>query len=391
MTQQRVSNKHYRVLQTDASNPERVRKGAVEPLLAHLADHLPGMDAAVLARAQEAVRHAFARVASVVSTVEAGVSSMSVSSSTTQVVLAADRLRKAVAVSLNEITEGRLALVHDVADDATFEALAQSVQEEISAWIDGGLGAGSVEEWTARAVDVMKLDKGSSGLAADELNRVRVHISESFGQVDVYLHDHVDALHASVAGALHQRLNSLVPSENRQGLDRFSGLLRDAEEPAPHLASAVDTLLALALDYRSHFHPRVRTAMTGLEPQVEVVDPDTGIARLEPSVPVAEPSAAGAEDVFHGIRNLARQAAHKAKQALLRESRFVAQALFAAAEQFEDSFVRSGTAQQEFLHLGLSYRDEIWPGIYSEQESHAAELAAVRGALRDVRAVLPTF
>ncbi|HEX8299062.1 MAG TPA: hypothetical protein VF594_07860, partial [Rubricoccaceae bacterium] len=225
-------DKNYRVLQTDASDSERVREGAVGPLLGHLAEHLPGMDAAVLARAQETVRHAFARVRSAIEAVEAGVAGMSVSSPTAQVVQATDRLREAVAVALSGITEDRLSLVSDVSDDTAFEALAQNVEDEIATWIDGGLGDASVDAWTARAVDAMKLARGAAGFAANELNQIRVHISESFGKVDIYLNDRVAALHTDVASALHQRLNSLVPSTDRSGLERLAGLLRDAQDPA---------------------------------------------------------------------------------------------------------------------------------------------------------------
>jgi hypothetical protein len=62
--------------------------------------------------------------------------------------------------------------------------------------------------------------------------------------------------------------------------------------------------------------------------------------------------------------------------------------LHASAEQFEDSFIRSGDSEREFLRLGRSYRDEIWPGVFSGLDAKNARIAKVRKECKGVISAL---
>ena len=158
-----------------------------------------------------------------------------------------------------------------------------------------------------------------------------------------------------------------------QALRRLADLLAEASEPCPRLRRAVEQLLMVRLDYRSQLHPRVRAELDGLTLQER--DPVTGEQRNRV---VVEVSADGAEQLYAFVVQMAEQAAYLTKKALLlREGVTPALVLHAAAEQLEDTMIRSGDSEREFKRLARSYRDEIWPGVFGEIDAANARVAAV--------------
>ena len=132
----------------------------------------------------------------------------------------------------------------------------------------------------------------------------------------------------------------------------------------------------MRLDYRSQLHPRVRAELDGLTLQER--DPVTGEQRNRV---VVEVSADGAEQLYAFVVQMAEQAAYLTKKALLlREGVTPALVLHAAAEQLEDTMIRSGDSEREFKRLARSYRDEIWPGVFGEIDAANARVATVARA-----------
>ena len=149
-----------------------------------------------------------------------------------------------------------------------------------------------------------------------------------------------------------------------------------ASEPCPRLRRAVEQLLTVRLDYRSQLHPRVRAELDGLTLQER--DPVTGEQRNRV---VVEVSPDGAEQLYAFVVQMAEQAAYLTKKALLlREGVTPALVLHAAAEQLEDTMIRSGDSEREFKRLARSYRDEIWPGVFGEIDAANARVASVARA-----------
>ena len=134
-------------------------------------------------------------------------------------------------------------------------------------------------------------------------------------------------------------------------------------------------LLGIRLDYRSQLHPRVRSELDGLA--LEVIDPKSGALIQQMVVPTSE---AGVEQLYRFVVRTAEQAAYLTKKALLREAVTPALVLHAAAEQFEDTVIRSGDSELEFRRLADSYKNEIWPGVYQEIDAANARFAAVTRA-----------
>jgi hypothetical protein len=125
------------------------------------------------------------------------------------------------------------------------------------------------------------------------------------------------------------------------------------------MAAAVDGLLNTRLDYRTHFHPRLRRQLDVLSAQVR--DPETGEERRVIVVPA---TLDGAEEALRMLAEHGERAAWEAQKAMLVDLELPALVLHAAAEQFEDTILRSGTAEDEFILFALAYRDEIWPGVF---------------------------
>ena len=59
--------------------------------------------------------------------------------------------------------------------------------------------------------------------------------------------------------------------------------------------------------------------------------------------------------------------------------------LHAAAEQFDDTLIRSGDSEREFKRLARSYRDEVWPGVFKGIDEANARFAKVARTIRAIR------
>ena len=223
----------------------------------------------------------------------------------------------------------------------------------------------------------MTVDRNSSRYAGDELNRVRVEISSCFEEIDVYFAARVQALWDRVAEIIRSGTGALLgEAAGDDALRRFVALLAEASEPCPRLRRAVEQLLTVRLDYRSQLHPRVRAELDGLTLQER--DPVTGEQRNRV---VVEVSPDGAEQLYAFVVQMAEQAAYLTKKALLlREGVTPALVLHAAAEQLEDTMIRSGDSEREFKRLARSYRDELWPGVFGEIDAANARVASVARA-----------
>jgi hypothetical protein len=99
-------------------------------------------------------------------------------------------------------------------------------------------------------------------------------------------------------------------------------------------------------------------------------------------------SPAGAARMFQMLSHLAEQSAYETKKSLLEEIRFPTLVVHAAAEQFQDSLIRTGESEREFRRLGRSYRDEIWPGVFHGIEAQSARIGRVKRAVKEAESTL---
>ena len=380
-----VDGKHFKVLEGDASSQVSVFESILAPVLEHLAERLPVMDREVVNGTRASYATVIQQVGNALSDLEDALGGVrrAVGSSAEDVERRTVELRKDLAGALAELVDEFQAQARAGEEDPGFLEAVDVAYGSIREWIRNGFGRGE-DEWCVDALRTMRVDRNSSPFTANELNRIRVEISRRYGSLDNYFGGRVDALCDRVAGVLANNLGGLLAGrQGRTSLEGLATMLVEASEPCTELGGAVDDLLALRLEYRTHLHPRVRRALDGLN--LQITDPESGEQKDQIVVEVSE---AGAEQLFHVVRQLAEQAAYHTKKALIHEAMTPALVLHAAAEQFEDSLIRSGASEREFRRLARSYRDEIWPGVYQGLDEANARFAKVVRSVTSVRGLL---
>ena len=375
-----LPDQFFQVLECDAADAGDVFARVLTPVLAHLAVRMPAMDADAVAGTRGELRAVAQRVVTLTDDVARVLASVAQSSGSVaeDLDLRSRRLRQDLSGALVGLVGELRAQARAVGEDQDYTDAVERAYATTRAWITDGLGIGE-QAWRDEALRAMTVDRNSSRYAGDELNRVRVEISSCFEEIDVYFAARVQALWDRVAEIIRSGTGALLgEAAGEEALRRFVALLAEASEPCPRLRRAVEQLLTVRLDYRSQLHPRVRAELDGLTLQER--DPVTGEQRNRV---VVEVSPDGAEQLYAFVVQMAEQAAYLTKKALLlREGVTPALVLHAAAEQLEDTMIRSGDSEREFKRLARSYRDELWPGVFGEIDAANARVASV-GRARD--------
>jgi len=393
-----VPDQFFRVLETDAADAADVFARVLSPVLEHLAARMPARDADTIAGTHVELRATAQRIGTLADDVTRVLASVAQSSGSVaeDLDLRARRLRQDLSGALVGLVSELRSQARAVGEDQDYTNAVEHAYTATRTWIVDGLGVGE-QAWRDEALRSMTVDRNSSRYAGDELNRVRVEISSCFEEIDVYFAARVRALWEQVAQILRAHTGALLgggaatatggetgSATGQESLRDFAALLAAASEPCPRLRRAVEQLLAVRLDYRSQLHPRVRAELDGLTLQER--DPVTGEQRNRV---VVEVSADGAEQLYAFVVQMAEQAAYLTKKALLlREGVTPALVLHAAAEQLEDTMIRSGDSEREFKRLARSYRDEIWPGVFGEIDAANARVATVARAREALMATL---
>ncbi len=375
----------FKVLEADARDGREVADQVLRPVLAHLVDRLPAMDEQVVGAAQDEVRTIAGRLLSALADARRTMTEVQVTFASPAEDLhdRVEELHRDVAAGLAELVHGLERDTVSDEEDPKYLAAVNAAYEDLETWIVAGLGSDAVS-WQRDALRRMQVDRNSAPLLGDELNRIRVHISKRYAQLDDHLRLRVEELHRAVASILRKRLGAL--GEGADGTAALEGMARaldGAAEPCPTLRSAIDDLLSLRVEYRTHVHPRIRAELNDLNLQVRNVETGEWFDQL-----VVEVSEAGAHDAFDRLSQLAESSAYRARRALIREARLASFILFAAAEQFDDEFIRAGTSRAEFRRLGRSYREEIWPGVFDGMDQHNAHIAQFGRAISAVEETL---
>lgn len=370
----------YQVLLADAKDPKSVNDKVMEPVLEHLATRLGVMDREVLAHAWErtrgrgTIRRAMIEMRRTLEELTPEMADVS-----EELILRTAEIRKDLAVALNKLLDQLFAAARSEDGDEEFAEAVERVAGEAEAWIEDGFGRGRAE-WMVSASRSIRAERGSGPFVTHELNRIRVEISEQYRNLDDFFARRLARLHARVAGVLRDRLGPrLVPEgDGAEALRHLLGRLEYAgADTCPALYRTLDELLDLRLEYRSQLHPRVRRCLDVLLADYE--DPRTG-----KPVPTLTASADETEMLLRKMGQLSVQAVHQIKKELHRDVLFPAQVMHAAAEQFEDAFIRGGTAERELRTLVRAYRDDIWPGEFEGIDARNARVAQVRQAIAGV-------
>jgi thermostable 8-oxoguanine DNA glycosylase len=353
--------RHYHVLEGNALQQESVYRSILSPVLEHLAERLPNMDKEIFDGTIDEYRGVTAKTREALRGLEIALNAANYSSgnSAEKIEDLTQKLYLDISAELSKIVQQLRALARVSDEDSQYIDAVENAYTEIKVWIDNGFGKGQ-DAWCKDALRRMLAKKGSSGFTEDALNQIRVEISKRYCALDHYFHAKVSELWGTLAQVFTQHLGLLL--QGTQGvvtLDQFAHYLADASEPCPTLSQAVNELVALKLDYRTQLHPLVRRELDDLNQQV--TNPETDEAEDQFVVKVSED---GAEELLRELSKLALQASYRTKKALMQQADIPALVLHAAAEQFEDVFIRDAASNKELRRLTRSFRDEIWPGVF---------------------------
>lgn len=373
--------RHYRVLVCDARDPRSVHEAVLTPLLEHLAESLPAMDADVLAGALSQAKAAAREIEQAARDIAADLAALAPEAAGTAEMLheRTAEMRKSLASELHDLVAGLLQEARGSVEDQAFIAAVEGATTELRGFIGDGFGRG-LEAWKSDALRTLRQDMGSGPFITHELNRIRVEVSRRYAAIDNFLARRVEELWSKIAGILGKNSGGLLGDGSGQArLARFGQALAGASEPCPSLGDAVTALLGLRIEYRTHLHPRVRRVLDLLHPQQR----DTRSGDIGPLL-LVEVSERGVDVAARRLSQLAEQAVYETQKALLADLALPALILHAAAEQFEDALVRGGDSDREFRRLARSYRDEIWPGVFQGIDARNARINRVTRAAQDV-------
>jgi len=367
-----------------------VIENLVSPVLEHLSDRLPVMDTELLSSVAKEVDGTATAVSKQIQFFQTSVlrTLPEMPGTATRVSHLKDQLCGDIAVGLSDLMDELKKAVRGTRDDVAFTKTIHDTHKNIEHWAsDEALGRGK-QDWLKMARSRCATDQTTAKLATDELNRIRVHVGESYCRLDVHLNGRIEELLEQVGSVFVSNCGELLQhTHGRRSLELLADAFLLAEEPCPNMASAVRDLLDLRVNYRSHFHPRVRSALDVLDQTY--IDPDT--LETAYTVQAREPTPAGAEAVLRDLIDLAVQGSYRVRQELLDDAAIIAKILFAAVEQFADSLVRSGTSQSEFLRFCSSYRRELSPDLFETSESQSAQVRSLKAAFGEVQFILQSF
>lgn len=372
-----VSERNHRVLRCNAKDADDVNRQLLIPAIEHLAERLQTMDDGAFRLAFDESESTLASLRSFIAdtrrTIERDIQARPVMRE--ELGRRARELRQEIALEFDDLLqELRLAAEEskDVIDPA-FEAAVEKCYADVRSWIGAGFNVGTAK-WEKNLVGELAVERSAAGFISRELNRIRVHVANQFAGIDNTLKESVDQTIGKVAHKLRQKLKGLVgPGTGRSALETLAKTLKNASQPLIILPAALNDLLALRIEYRTYLHPVIRASLNSLDPKVGVADDPATSAKGESIVLSDRPSLAA---WYHRrVVERAELAAYEARKSILREALLPPKVLFAAFEQFDDKFIRSGGALEEFERLVHSVRDQIWPGEF-EQLDRAHSLVA---------------
>lgn len=367
-------------------DPESVGSQLLEPALAHLAERLPVMDAEVLEHARLLASAAASHIGSRLQALEAETTASLPESggSAEKLRELTMSLRRQIARDLLPILERHRASARAETDDPVLTEVIRGAHARIKSWAGDALGTGE-PAWMEKAMGEFAVHRHGGNLAMTELNRIRVHIGEVYCGLDEHLAAQTGALFDEVGGVLVRRCGRLLQGlSGREALERLAAQFASGDETCANLQRATRDLASLKVSYRSHFHPIVRTHLDILDHQYW--DPET--QRMEPTIRLQGTSEADAGSLLGELRLLAIKASASVRDGLLREASLMEKILHAAVEQFEDSFIRSGTSEKEFDRFARSWRDELFPGEFDAIATSRLDLRQVKTAFAGARSAI---
>lgn len=215
----------------------------------------------------------------------------------------------------------------------------------------------SVIEKEAAAAGLMKWQ-------ANKLHELRVNIANSFESIDASLHASFDMLRKDVSDVLRSpqsgRLANLDVSNDENSWGRLMELW-EGHDGGHVMQHAINLLINAGLSFRGFIQPRVRHCL-------DVLDSDSPEA-----IPFCYVPGDTAQNVKDKLELAWQKACFNCRSEIEEMSKEPAMARFAAIEDFRDSILHTGGAEQSKAMWHLFYhenRAEIWPEQFAQLEGN---------------------
>lgn len=378
-----TADKRYTVITADVKDPAEARKLVLESALGHLVTQLGAMDQAVLDDARERCDRGREQILIPAARAQEMLRRITAPNRIDELLKRARQLRVEATQALQKVISELAAQAAGGAEDAEYLAEVEEAHRAVRDWITSGFGEGE-DAWCARALERMALDAASAPFAVDELNRIRIEMGRRFSVIDGFLNRKRDHFWDRIGTAIGARLLGPAPTGTpEERLRRLHELFLDTPDPCPALAGAIDLVLDVRLDYRTRVFPQMLSAFDLL--RAEARDPH---AREATGFLMVSRDNAGAHELYGHVQRLARQAAHEAKAALMDEHGTAGVVLLAYGRQFEDALIRSAESEPEFRRIAEAYRDELWPGEFTQNGLANTAVQRLRRALRSLQGEL---
>lgn len=355
-----VNEQFFKILRTDAKSEDSVYANIMNPVLEHLAERLTEMDHNIFMHAIESSKTESRNISNSLDDLRKDIQdNVSYASDHERLDELTEKLHKNLAKGLGKIVSDYFNLARSEDEDIQFMQAIHKIEDDIRLWIGSGLGSKDKQEWITNAVDTMNVPGGSGGFAEDEFNRIRVHISHQFSELDNYLEGKVKQLLKRIEEVMFENMGTLLSGLDTDLLLHLKKLFDEAM--CNTFSNALNDILNLEIKYRTYLHPRIRRCLDELKCQAVTVSKDGN----------------GAEKLNRILSEKAEFAVGESRNTILKDANIVPSILHAACEQFDDALIRSGSAKKEFKRFGRSYQNEIWPEEFSGMGSENARVSKV--------------
>ena len=353
---------NYLVLKGDVKDPIDLRNNITSKILEHLTESLPRMDSDYEKDSIEKINAVVTESDKLLKTIKSIVLKNSQNNvDVNEIADRAEELQEDLAVELQDLLQE----YNDrVPDTDIFEDEVKKHCDRVQKWIETGLGYSTHDEWITKAKRLIKKNKGSGALINNEFNKLRNYINHSYSEIDKYLEINVKKLRKDIAEIIKKCTRDLV---NCQPSDEF---LKELSEKCCNtynreclsMKQALDTILNSNIEYRSHFHPKVRAK---LQPLYADNNKAENVRPQEDEL----------ENLYNYLKELAEQVNQETMKAIMEEANLTSLILASWLEDFEDKFIRDKDSDKEFRELVSVYKEQIWPDDYNQIISFKEDLS----------------
>ena len=354
---------NYLIIKGNVKDSHELRQNITSKILSHLAESLERMDKNYEIDSSDKFKYVIDQCYTLLNSIKALVARhLQNDMDPNEINDNAEELQEDLAVELQNLLKE---YKNKISDIDSFEEEVETHHKKADEWITKGLGFSTPAEWKEKAKRVIKKNRGSGKLVNDEFNKIRNYINQSYSHIDFYLDKKVKELRKSIANSLKKCTKDLVKSElGDEYLSSFLEKCNNTYRVCSSMKEAIDTILNSEIEYRSHFHPKVRQVIEPLfadnNEAVNVKDTDDEI-----------------DNLYNYLKELAEGVNYETQKAICKEAELSGLILYSWLVDFEDKFIRDKDSDAEFRELVYVYKEQIWPERYNKIVSFKEDLGKI--------------